>query len=396
MVLFTDGEELGMLGAKAFFTGDPARAHVGVAINLEARGNRGRALMFETHRNAGPLIRFLIDSDALASASSLMPDLYRRLPNDTDLTEAIKGGWQGLNFAFVSGFDDYHRPTDTPDRLDPGTVQHMGDQVLRAASALTVGDPSAKGPASPLPGRGPDQAYADILGGPVVQLPALASWALLLLSAGGMSAYALRLAGAGRLSLPGVTGGAAAFLILLVVLAVLLYALGRIRIDLAGHHLAPLLRNVLGARGGTGLVAIGATLLWAAAAGRWLRSESLAFGALMILAIGAVVLHALAPLDAFILTWPFVLIGIALVVGGPDRRWQSWVVLVVAQAQIFYWARLYFDLVGQVTPAAVAPFAALGAAALLPACPHAGKRAAWAGLAIAAIGVGLSLAALRP
>jgi hypothetical protein len=396
MVLFTDGEEQGRLGAKAFFSSDPARAHVGVVINLEARGNRGRALMFETHRDAAPLVHFLIDADALSSASSLMPDLYRRLPNDTDLTEAIKGGFQGLNFAFVSGFEDYHQPTDTPDRLDPGTVQHLGDQVLRVARALTVGEVAAKGAAPPLPGRGADQAYADILGGPVVQLPALVSWALLLLAAGGMTAYALRLANAGRLSLPGVMGGAGAFLVLLALLVAVLYALGRLRIELAGHHLAPLLRNVLGARGGAGLMAIGTTLLWTAGAGRWLRSESLAFGALLILAVGAVVLHALAPPDAFILTWPFVLIGIALVLGGPQRRWQAWVVLVGAEAQIFYWARLYFDLVGQVTPMTVAPFAALGAAALLPACPHAGRRAAWAGLVIALVGAGLSLAALRP
>jgi hypothetical protein len=395
MVLFTDGEELGMLGAKAFFTSDPERAHVGLAINLEARGDRGRALMFETHRNAGPLIHFLIDADALSSASSLMPDLYRRLPNDTDLTDALKGGVQGLNFAFVSGFDAYHQTSDTPDRLDPGAVQHLGDQVLRAATALTVGDPSAKGPASPLPARGPDQAYADILGGPVIQLPALASWALLLLAAGGMAAYALRLARGGRLDLPGVMAGAGAYLLLLVLLLGLLYGIGRVRIELAGHHLAPLLRHDVAARAGAGLIGIGATLLWAAGAGRWLRSESLAFGALLILAVGAVVVHALAPLDAFILTWPFVLTGIALVLGGPNRRWQSWVVLVAAEAQIFYWARLYFDLVGQVTPMAVAPFAALAAAALLPACPHAGKRAAWIGLGIAVIGVGLSLAALR-
>ena len=50
MVLLTDGEEPGLYGAKAFFTSDPARTHVGVVINLEARGNRGRAVMFETHR----------------------------------------------------------------------------------------------------------------------------------------------------------------------------------------------------------------------------------------------------------------------------------------------------------------------------------------------------------
>ena len=89
MVLFTDGEETGLQGARAFFASDPARAHVGLVINLEARGNRGRAVMFETQPNAGPLIAALTQAKALTGASSLMPDLYRRLPNDTDLTEAL-------------------------------------------------------------------------------------------------------------------------------------------------------------------------------------------------------------------------------------------------------------------------------------------------------------------
>jgi hypothetical protein len=150
MVLLTDGEEPGTFGAKAFFTGDPARGHVGVVINLEARGNRGRAVMFETNRNAAPLIHVLIDADALAAASSLMPDLYRRLPNDTDLTEALDHGYAGLNFAFFAGLDAYHRPTDTPAALDLGSLQHLGEQVLRASSTLAA--------APALPGRAPDQA----------------------------------------------------------------------------------------------------------------------------------------------------------------------------------------------------------------------------------------------
>jgi acetylornithine deacetylase/succinyl-diaminopimelate desuccinylase-like protein len=91
LVLLTDGEEAGLYGASGFFSSDPLRDHVGVAINLEARGNRGRAVMFETHRQAGAMIDALLRASALSGASSLMPDLYRRLPNDTDLSEAIRG-----------------------------------------------------------------------------------------------------------------------------------------------------------------------------------------------------------------------------------------------------------------------------------------------------------------
>src|SRR6185312_11965728 len=162
MVLLTDGEEAGLLGAKAFFGSDPARLHVGLAINLEARGNRGRAVMFETHRNAAPLIRALVDSDSLAAASSLMPDLYRRLPNDTDLTEAIRHGYAGLNFAFFAGLDAYHRPSDTPGarswqpaahrRAGPARRPHPRDRTRPARPRAGPGlrrHPRRTGPAVP-------------------------------------------------------------------------------------------------------------------------------------------------------------------------------------------------------------------------------------------------------
>lgn len=388
MVLITDGEELGLLGAHAFFTADPARAHAGVVINLEARGDRGRAVMFETHPDAAPLITALTDADALSGASSLMPDLYRRLPNGTDLTEAIKSGKQGLNFAIFSGFDAYHTPLDTPARLDQGSLQDLGDKALRAAAVL------ADAPA--LPGRAPDQAYADVLGGPVLQYPALAGWALLLLASGAVSAYALGLARAGRLDTWRVAAGAAAFLALLVAIAAVLYGLGRLRIELAGHHLAPLLRHGGAALEGAGLVSGGLAMIWAAVAGRWLRPESLTLGALKIVALAAIALQVFAPLDAFIFAWPFAMIGVALVLAAPERLWAGWVALLAAEAQVLDWGRLYFDLVGQVTPAAVTPFAALAVAALLPVSPKADRRAAWAGLGAVAAGVALSLLALRP
>jgi hypothetical protein len=386
MVLITDGEEPGTLGAKAFFTTDPARSHVGVVINLEARGNRGRAVMFETNRNAAPLIHALVDADALAAANSLMPDLYRRLPNGTDLTEALNHGYAGLNFAFFAGMSAYHRPSDTPEALDPGSLQHIGEQVLGAARFLAT--------APVLPGRAPDQVYGDILGGPVLQYPAAAGWALVLLAAGGLVAFVLRPAARGRLGLPGVAAGALAFLGLILLLALGLQGLGMARIAVAGHHLAPLLRNAGGARAGVALLALGLSLIWTFLAGLRLRTESLAFGALAVLAAAAVALQALAPLDAFVFAWPLVGIGLALTLGGPDRPWVRGVILLAILAETLYWALLMFDLVGQTTPAALAPFPALAVAALLPCAPRANARAATVGAALAAAGVVMSLLAL--
>jgi hypothetical protein len=397
MVLLTDGEEAGLLGSRAFFAADPARAHVGLVINLEARGNRGRAVMFETHQNAAPLIHALIDTDSLAAASSLMPDFYRRLPNDTDLTEALRRGYAGMNFAFFAGLDAYHRPSDTPQALDPGSLQHIGEQVLRAARALTTTPGVAihpGAPAPPLPGRAPDQAYADILGGPVLQYPAVVGWALVILAGGGLTAYALRVAARGRLSLAGVAAGAFAFLGLIMVLGLGLEALGLARDALAGRRLAPLLRHAAGVRAGVTLVATGLALVWAAVAGRRLRAESLAFGALAVLAAGAVALQAIDRLNAFIVTWPFIGVGLALTLGGPDRPWVRGVILAAVLSEILFWALRVFVLVGPTTPAALAPFAALAVAALLPAAPRADARAATAGAALTAAGAGIALLAL--
>ena len=386
MVLLTDGEELGTLGAHAFFSSDPAQTRVGMTINLEARGDRGRAVMFETHPDAAPLVALLAQAGALSGASSLMPDLYRRLPNGTDLTEAIASGHQGLNFAFFSGFDAYHSPLDTAARLDPGTLQDIGDKVLKVATAL------ADAPA--LPGRASDQPYADVLGGLILRYPAWGGWALIVLAAGGVSLCALKPLREGRITLWSVAGGAGAFVVLLLLLGSALYGLGRLRIDLAAHHLAPLLRHDLAALAGAGLVSAGISLAWAAIAARWLRTESLALGAVKIVGLGAVLMQAFAPLDAFILGWPFLLVGLALAIGGPKRRWVSWTVLLAAAAQVVYWARLYFDLIGQVTPAALTPFAALAVAILLPVVPKPERRSGWAGLGIAAAGAALSVLAL--
>src|SRR5438270_2873989 len=55
--LFTDGEEVGLLGAKAFVDQNPWVRDVGLVLNFEARGNAGPAIMFETSSGNGGLIR---------------------------------------------------------------------------------------------------------------------------------------------------------------------------------------------------------------------------------------------------------------------------------------------------------------------------------------------------
>ena len=129
--LFTDGEEVDMLGARAYAT-DTARLRreVGVALNFEGRGNAGPSLTFEVSSQNGWVMSEYARAAPYPIASSLFYEAYRHLSNDTDFTPLRQAGITGLNFAFVDGYPYYHSPADTPAHLDLGSLQHHGSYML--------------------------------------------------------------------------------------------------------------------------------------------------------------------------------------------------------------------------------------------------------------------------
>lgn len=134
--LFTDGEEYGLLGAEAFADQPGALERVAVALNFEGRGNGGPVVLFETGRDEAPWIRAYARSVPWPQASSLGPTVYERLPNDTDFSVFKRRGLPGLNFAFIAGGSAYHCPWDTPQNLDPRSLQHHGEIALGLARHL--------------------------------------------------------------------------------------------------------------------------------------------------------------------------------------------------------------------------------------------------------------------
>jgi hypothetical protein len=140
ILLFNEGEELGLVGARAFLS-DSLSQNVDSLINLEARGVRGPVNMFETSRpNAAPIGVF---AEAVKSpiANSLSTDVYRLLPNYTDVNSFAERGWLTLNLAPIGNETRYHSPGDDVAALNPATLQHMGDQTLALALALANGTP---------------------------------------------------------------------------------------------------------------------------------------------------------------------------------------------------------------------------------------------------------------
>ncbi len=166
--LFPDGEEVGLMGAQAFAGRHPWAQDLGVVINLEARGTGGASLLFETSEDNAWLIDAVASSVPHPSANSLSYEVYKALPNDTDLTVFKTAGDAGLNFAFIDRAVHYHTPLDALDNLDPASVQHQGESTLavtRALAGLDLANPPAG-----------NASYVDFLSRAVIRWPA--AWTL--------------------------------------------------------------------------------------------------------------------------------------------------------------------------------------------------------------------------
>lgn len=163
--LITDGEEAGLLGAKAFVDEHPWAKDVGLVLNFEARGNSGASVMFETSTDNGWLIKEFASSAKHPVANSLTYSIYKLLPNDTDLTMFKQAGFPGLNFAYLSGVIHYHTFSDNLENIDERSLQHHGDYALaltRHFGNLDLKDTKES-----------DAVYFDILGLALIHYPGM-------------------------------------------------------------------------------------------------------------------------------------------------------------------------------------------------------------------------------
>ncbi|MEV4108710.1 M28 family peptidase [Nonomuraea sp. NPDC049695] len=140
VLLMTDGEEDGTLGAQAFVRDDPLGRKSGVLLNWEARGVSGPSLMFETSRDNAGLVETFASAVPHPRGDSTMVEMYRLLPNNTDFTPMSKSGFTGMNFAYIEGSSRYHTADDSLAHLDRGSLQHHGSNMLALARALGNAD----------------------------------------------------------------------------------------------------------------------------------------------------------------------------------------------------------------------------------------------------------------
>ena len=134
-LLLDEGEEMGLLGAEAFVRETDPGA-VGALVNLEARGTEGPVWLFEVSDGGGALVSAYGRSVPMPSTSSIAYAVYRRMPNDTDLTVFKGAGIPGLGLAIIDGGARYHTPMDDLDHLSRESVQRMGDTTLALVREL--------------------------------------------------------------------------------------------------------------------------------------------------------------------------------------------------------------------------------------------------------------------
>ncbi len=439
--LFTDAEEPGLLGADAFFGRDPLLARVGMVVNMEARGDAGRAAMFQTGPDNGGLMRVFVGAAKAPSANSLASTVYSKMPNDTDFTHAVRRGLPGLNLAFIDDQLAYHTPLATPAHLEKGSLQHIGDQALPTIRQL------ADAPA--LPAKAPNAIYSDVLGLFLISYSPVVGWVLLGVIAFLIGFTASRTLAAGAASGWEIARGAAGLLLIAASAALVLHLAGRILAIEDIQSLYRLLTRFDQLLWGAGTIAVAAGLAVATAqargagriipcvvalalggacslaggfdpvglglgvatclfglAGLGLRTGVLGawIGGMIVLLLLSIAAQVLAPGATVMLVWPLLVaaLGAALVIGiggTRDKRvalaltFAVGLLAILSTAQLTAWGSWTFAGVGLMEPAILALFAMLAAPTLSPlAHDFAETRWAWRAAGILAV-VGIALIA---
>ena len=340
IVLLTDAEELGLMGARAFVAEHPWMDDVGLVISIEMRGGGGPSIMFETGANSGWVVEQYQQADPYPVATSLAFEIYKRMPNDTDFTPFKEAGKQGLNFAGIGRAPVYHQTYDSPENLSEATVQHHGSHALAVLRHFGNADLSQV--------EGPDPVYVSV---PVLGLVVYPAWWVWVLGIAGLVLWLVAVAVVR--SRGGGWGGMAAGLFGGLATVALPAAAGHFLFQLrapAHPELGALHGSAFHSEGWYVLALVfGGFLIGSLVFGvlrRWFSLGELGVGSLLLPLIGVVAATVAVPLGAMTLQWPF----LGAIAGALATAWMTreghlgtvtWLVLLVAAVPVAaLWAPL--------------------------------------------------------
>ena len=128
-VLFTDAEEVGMMGMKAAWENNRVIFdNVGLVLNVEARGPWGPALLFEACPGNDKVQDLYASVAKYPYTYSLTTVVYGFMPTFTDFS-IIKDSVPGLNFSTIADINHYHTDKDNFSNISEKSIQHYGAQM---------------------------------------------------------------------------------------------------------------------------------------------------------------------------------------------------------------------------------------------------------------------------
>jgi hypothetical protein len=396
-VLFTDGEELGLLGAEGFVRDHRWLDDVQVVLSFEMRGSGGPSILFETADGNGSVVRALRAGAPKAFGTSLGEEFFRYMPHATDFTVFERAGKQGLNFAAIDNAAVYHTPRDTPSELSLATLQQHGIHALGSLRTLGQADLSDV--------RAPDVVYftLPLLG--MVVYPA--AWVLfitvlsLLLGLG--TVFLARRRGA-RVSAIVIGSGVS------LVATSLGYAAGWLLLDqtYGAHPEAGQLPGALYYGEGWYVLALASVALLivsgsVALARRKLSVAELTLGGVVLPLVASVVVAFAAPLASAPLQWPviaaFFSVLMAALLGARVRGIAGWLLALLVAVPVFAFFVPLTELLWLAgTLRLAAPLGALMVCGLflaVPAVEHLHTRNGWWLPLTAILGAGASVGMAR-
>lgn len=328
--LFTDGEEVGVLGARAFMEQHSWASDVAMSIVFEGYGPQGASLLYVADPDGGWALDQALDNAQRPLAYSFLHGVMWSLANNTgsDLDAFLESGAPGIALINLSleGAVAYHSMDDALANYQPGTLQSHGTWAMDLVQHFGNADLRAREPVA-------NPVYFALAPGLTLRYPARYALPLALAA---VALYATSLVTGmrrRRLGLRGVAAGAGILLVSIVV-AILVVTLAWWGLRWLNVHLHDY--RVGGWYGVTWYTAGFCALACAVVATGWwllrrMRPADLFAGALMVWAILTIIYARGGAAFSYAFVWPLIVASLLLLVWNLDK-WPAagWRTLLLA------------------------------------------------------------------
>jgi Peptidase family M28 len=301
IVLFTDGEELGLLGAKGFVDTYQQLHDIKVVLNFDMRGDYGPSIVFQTNSNHSSFAT----NRPIWARNSFAESLYWTTMNETDLSVFLDAGMDGVSFGALQGITRYKTKLDNAELLDQRTLQQQGTYALsmtRRFGTIDLKELGSESAASLVE----SESSSHYLRSLQMLLAILVSILLL-----GVIWTGIR---DGRFSAGGIAAGFAIYVIAIVAAIVEARIIWRLTAMLAGWRMLPAGTTYGGFYYSVATDALIFGTLWAACGliSRSIRLQNLGAGALVVLTVPAIAATIAMPATHIFLWWPLLFATLAI------------------------------------------------------------------------------------